>query len=258
MIDRATLSRRHLAALLLASPLVINSKAGWSDQNDPIVGRDVAFAQLTFPPFAALDAAQRFGYSAPSARQRSKAQIIIDATPTGPSPYAIAESFIDRFGRTDPDAISQWPAPKAWNPLIREFFSATSLRANNDMIDWCAAFVNWCIERNNNKGTNSAGSQSFVTSGLYRKTQQPSQGNVVVFTCYNRQTGASLGLGHVGFFKSFDSQDRVRVLGGNQSSDGRSSIICERQYLTTPFNVTRHVNGVAVPCIYRLNSFLVV
>ena len=254
----AALSRRRLAALLLASPLVIHSRAGWSDPGDPVVGRDVAFAQLKFPPFAALDAAQRFGYSAPSYEQKRNAQRILDTTPTGPSPYDIAKSFIDRFARTDPEVISQWPAPRAWNPIITQFFSATSLRVNNDMIDWCAAFVNWCLERNNKRGTKSASSQSFVTSGLYRRTDQPSAGDVAVFTCYNKQSGANLGLGHVAFFSSFAGSDRIRVLGGNQSSNGNSSIISERLYLAVPFDVIRHINGVAVPCIYRLNSFLVV
>jgi uncharacterized protein (TIGR02594 family) len=187
-----------------------------------------------------------------------KAQEIIDATPKGPTPFVIAKSFVDRFAKTDPEAISQWPAPKNWNPLVKGFFSATSLRVNNDMIDWCAAFVNWCIERNNIKGTNSAASQSFVTAGLYQKVQQPTQGNLVVFTCYDKQSGKNLGIGHVAFYEAPAGEDRIRVIGGNQSADGHSSIISERTFLTTPFEVRRHVGGEYVPCIYKLNSFLTV
>lgn len=252
------LSRRDLSLLLLASPLAMDPSAGLASPSDPVVGQDVGFEQLTFPPFDALDQPELFGYSPATAAQREKAQRIIEATPKGPTPFAIAKSFIDRFANADPDAISQWPAPKTWNPLVKEFFSATSLRVNNDMVDWCAAFVNWCIERNSIKGTNSARSQSFVEANVYKKIDQPAQGNLVVFTCYDKQSGNKLGIGHVAFFETALGNNQIRVIGGNQSADGHSSIISERTFLTTPFEVRRHVGAEYVPCIYRLNSFLAV
>ncbi len=252
------LSRRELSLLLVTFPIVFEASAAMADDADPVVGKDVGFDQLAFPTFDSLDDAEIQGYNPPSEAQRVKARSIIDATPKGPTPFDVAKSFIDRYGKTDPEAISQWPAPAAWNPVVKDFFDATSLRVNNDMVDWCAAFVNWCIVRNNKKGTNSAASQSFVAPGLYRKVSDPSPGNVVVFTCYDKQAGKSLGLGHVAFFEAAAGDNRIRVLGGNQSADGHSSIISERTFLTTPFDVRRHVGGEYVPCVYRLNSFLAV
>jgi uncharacterized protein (TIGR02594 family) len=252
------LSRRHISLLLLSSPLSFYSRAAWADPVDPVIGQEVTFEQLTFPTFDSLDDPELQGYKRPTAVQQAKAQSVIDATPKGPTPFDIAKSFIDRYEKSDPEAISQWPAPSTWNPLVKEFFSATSLRVNNDMVDWCAAFVNWCIERNSKKGTNSAASQSFVTSGMYKKVSQPSPGNLVVFTCYEKQSGKNLGIGHVAFFEAASGSDKIRVVGGNQSVDGHSSIISKRTYLTTPFDVHRHVGGEYLPCIYKLNSFLAI
>ena len=252
------LSRRALSLSLLTLPVVLNSSAAWADAADPVVGEDVSFDQLPLPPIDALDDPELFGYKPPTAAQRAKAQKIIDDTIKGPRPFDVAKSFIKRFAKSDPEAISQWPAPSTWNPLVKEFFSATYLRVNNDMVDWCAAFVNWCIERNNKKGTNSAASQSFVDSGMFKRVDTPAEGNLVVFTCYDKQSGKSLGLGHVAFYEASAGDNKIRVLGGNQSVDGHSSIISERLFLTTPFDVHRHVGGEYVPCVYKLNSFLAV
>jgi uncharacterized protein (TIGR02594 family) len=252
------LSRKDFLLTLGTLPLAFYARAALADDLDPVVGRDVRFEQLAMPPIETLDDAELFGYKPPTAAQLQKAQQIIDSTPKGPTPFDIAKSFVDRFFESDPEAISQWPSPSSWNPLVKEFFSATSLRANNDMIDWCAAFVNWCIERNNKKGTNSAASQSFVNQGLYKKTDQPKRGDLVVFTCYDKQSGKNLGLGHVAFFQESLANNQIQVIGGNQSANGHSSIISPRKFLTTPFNVYRHVGGEYVPCVYRLNSFLVI
>ncbi len=252
------ISRRALSLSMLAAFLVGVSRSARAERSDPVIGEAISFDQLSFPSLESLDDPELFGYEPATAAQLARARKIIDDTPKGPTPYDVARSFIDRFAKSDPDAISQWPAPATWNPLVKEFFSATSLRANNDMIDWCAAFVNWCIERDNKKGTNSAASQSFVNSGLYKKVVEPARGDLVVFTCYDKQSGKSLGLGHVAFFEERIGTDRILVVGGNQSADGHSSIISERQFLTTPFDVHRHVGGEYVPCVYKLNSFLVV
>jgi uncharacterized protein (TIGR02594 family) len=249
------ISRRTINFSMLATPLVLRSRMAYADEADPVVGQDIPFQQLAFPPIDSIDNEEPFGYSPPTEAQRSKAADIINATPKGPTAFDVAKSFITRFAKSDPDAISQWPAPQAWNPLVKEFFSATSLRVNNDMVDWCAAFVNWCIERNNKKGTNSAASQSFVNSGIFPRVETPKQGDLVVFTCYDKQSGKSLGLGHVAFFETPTGANTIRVIGGNQSADGHSSIISERQFLTTPFDVHRHVGGEYVACTYKLNGY---
>jgi uncharacterized protein (TIGR02594 family) len=252
------LSRRDLSISLLALPIAFRPLVASAQSGDPIVGKDMGFEQLTMPSVDSIDDPVLYGYKQATADQIAKARRIIDDTPKGPAPYDIAKSFVDRFFERDPEAISQWPAPSTWNPLVKEFFSATSLRANNDMIDWCAAFVNWCIERNNKKGTNSAASQSFVNKDPYKKTDQPKEGDLVVFTCYDKQSGKNLGIGHVAFFKVALGGDVIGVIGGNQSADGHSSIISPRKFLTAPFDVKRHVGGEYIPCVYKLNSFLVI
>jgi hypothetical protein len=103
------------------------------------VAEEESFVQLIYPPFGAIDQPEAFGYKKPTQEQREKAAKIISETPTGPTALAIARSFSDRFGSSDPNAISQWPAPAAWNPLIVEFFKSTTSPVNNDMVAWCAS-----------------------------------------------------------------------------------------------------------------------
>jgi hypothetical protein len=174
------ISRREVSLSLFALPLILHSSpSAWAGpDDDPVVGKDSHFDQLVMPPIKTLDDAELFGFRQPSGEQIAKAKQILDSTPKGPSPYAIARSFVDRFFEKDPEAISQWPAPSAWNPVVKEFFSATSQRVNNDMVSWCAAFANWCIERNNKKGTDSAASQSFAKTALYKKTDHPKEGDL--------------------------------------------------------------------------------
>ncbi|MCJ2103823.1 CHAP domain-containing protein [Methylobacterium sp. E-041] len=250
------LSRRALTfGVPLFGATVIGQKA-YAQPSGQTIGVDAEFDQLPLPPLSTLDDPEVYGYRKPNAEQMAKAKNILDSTPKGATPYAIAKSFIDRYSQSDPGAISQWPAPAAWNPVVKEFFSATSLRAQNDMINWCAAFANWCIERNNKKGTDSASSQSFVNSGKFLKINTPTQGDLVVFTCYDKQSGKTLGLGHVAFFESSLGNDQIMVVGGNQSADGHSSIISERRFSTKPFDSHRHVGEEYVPCTFALNSFL--
>jgi hypothetical protein len=91
-----------------------------------------------------------------------------------------------------------------------------------------------------------------------QRVEKPTQGNIVVFTCYDKSSGKNLGLGHVAFFKEVTGSNTIRVIGGNQSADGHKSIISERQFLTTPFDVGRHVGGEYVPCTYKLNGYFIV
>jgi uncharacterized protein (TIGR02594 family) len=217
-----------------------------------------SFDQLTFPPIEALDNPTQFGYEPATEEQKESSASIVRTTPKGPTPIAIAQSFVDRFSNDDPEAISQWPAPASWNPLIVEFFSATSLRANNDMIAWCAAFANWCIERSGRNGSRSASSQSFISKGDFKLTNDPNVGDLVVFTCYDKQTGHNLRLGHVAFVKTRPANGQFKIIGGNQSADGHSSIISVKNYPTEPFEVRRRTGGNYVATMMKINSFVVV
>jgi uncharacterized protein (TIGR02594 family) len=216
---------------------------------------DLTFDQLIYPPIEALDDPQPFGYKPATEAQKKRAKEIVDGTPKGPRPIDIAQSFVDRFYAKEPEAISQWPAPANWNPLIVDFFGATSYRANNDMIAWCAAFANWCLERSGRTGSRSAASQSFLSKD-FKATNDPKPGDLAVFTCYDKASGKSLGLGHVTFFKGTISNTRIRVVGGNQSGDGHSSIISEREFSTVDRDVRRHVGNNYVLCTMKFNTYL--
>ncbi|HVW54134.1 MAG TPA: CHAP domain-containing protein [Rhizobiaceae bacterium] len=246
------LSRRSVSIGLLSMPFV--AKAAQAHADD-ISDAEQPFFQLSYPAVEALDNPQPFGYSEPTEEQKEHVREILAGTPSGPKPIDIMQSFVDRFFKTDPDAISQWPEPAAWNPLVVEFFRATTTHATNDMIAWCAASANWCIERAGLNGSRSAGSQSFL-SKKFARTKSPQRGDLAVFTCYKKGTQESLGLGHVTFFKEKISDNLIRCVGGNQSADGRSSIISEKAFITSDRIVHRHVGKKYVPCTMRLNSFI--
>src|ERR1041385_5015709 len=78
----------------------------------------------------------------------------------------------------------RWPRKDVYNPLIVEFFSAPAYRASNDMIAWCAAFVNWCVERSNRTGRRSPASQSFLNQKIFKQVTSARVGDLVVFTCH--------------------------------------------------------------------------
>lgn len=246
------LTRRDLLAGLALSPLALASVSCRAQD----VGPSEEFSELVYPDFASLDSYQLFGDKAPNKAQREKAAAIIQGTPTGPTPFAIAKSFVDRYTTQDPQAISQWPKPAAWNPLVVQFFSATAYKANNDLTPWCAAFANWCLERAGKKGSRSAGSQSFLDQKYFKQTSEPKTGDLAIFTCYDLVSKKSLGLGHVGFFKEKLADGRIGVLGGNQSVEGKSSIICEKPYSIGDVGLKRTINGKKVPCTMRLNTYI--
>lgn len=226
--------------------------SGVDSSNAPL---DESLTQLEYPPFTMLDGATLFGKGMPSSLDIKRVKDIVDATPKGPTPIAIAQSFVDRFYDSNARAISQWPTPAAWNPLIVEFFRSTTLKANNDLVAWCAAFANWCLDRSGKIGSRSAASQSFLGND-FEKTSTPRIGDLAIFTCYRPGTAKSVGLGHVGFVASLPSANFVEVLGGNQSGDGHSSIISRKKYSIADRSVYRTVKGKRELCTMRLNTYV--
>jgi len=100
------------------------------------------------------------------------------------------------------------------NPRVVDYLRSTNLGApdsSNDETPWCSAFVNWCVEKSGNAGTDSAWARSWLNWG--RKTDIPVVGGIVVF-----ERGASSG--HVAFFVS-KTATTIKVLGGNQSDSVR-------------------------------------
>nr|WP_199043501.1 CHAP domain-containing protein [Dyella sp. ASV24] len=224
---------------------------------------DETFAQLAYSPLSDVQVTPHGvsshsgnhveGTSPPPSDVVSQTADIIKATPVGPHPIDVAQSFVIRFYADQPALISQWPDPKPWNPLIVDFFSATDDHAVNDMVPWCAAFVNWCLVRTGGKGSGSPSSQSFLGAS-FTPTSVPRVGDLVVFTCYDLQ-GKDLGIGHVAFLRALPRGDTIPVVGGNQSLDGHSSIICERDY-PVACRTSRLVDGQRIPCIMRLRAYV--
>jgi uncharacterized protein (TIGR02594 family) len=217
-------------------------------------GSDQLLVPQDSPMISDLTKLHPFGSHPASVAEIAKANNIIANTPTGPRPIDIAQSFVDRFYKAYPHAISEWPKAESWNPLIAKFFDATSTRTEQDTVAWCAAFVNWCLERAGKPATRSSGSQSFVTTKLFKVTQIPIEGDIAVFTCCAKGTTSSLGVGHVTFFKGAAAGNKFVGLGGNQA--GKTLSIISEQ--TFPFNFpsSRVVGGRRVPVDYRISKFL--
>lgn len=95
------------------------------------------------------------------------------------------------------------------NPRVLEYLRSTNLSApysSSDETPWCSAFVNWCVEKSGNAGTDSAWARSWLNWG--RKTDNPVTGCIVVFE-------RGVNSGHVTFFVS-KTAGQIKVLGGNQ------------------------------------------
>ena len=95
------------------------------------------------------------------------------------------------------------------NPRIIEYHSVTNLKAQEDEVPWCAAFVCWCLEKSGFKSTKSAWARSYLNYG--EKLDHPKEGAIMVF-----QRGEDSG--HVGFYIGED-KDFFHILGGNQHDE---------------------------------------
>lgn len=86
-----------------------------------------------------------------------------------------------------------------------------SLQAQDETA-WCAAFVNWCLEKAGKQGTEKANARSYLNYGSRVNASQVKQGDIVVFW-----RGDPKGWqGHVGFVDRV-TDNYVYCLGGNQS-----------------------------------------
>ena len=105
------------------------------------------------------------------------------------------------------------------NPRIIEYHSSCTLKAQEDEIPWCSAFVNWCLKQAGLKNNKSAWARSFENYG--QKLDTPKIGCIVVFDWGD-------GSGHVGFVTGWTGTT-VTVLGGNQSDSVCSATFSRRQ-----------------------------
>ena len=85
---------------------------------------------------------------------------------------------------------------------------------NSDETPWCAAFMNWCIEKAGYAGTNSAWALSWKNWGQEASKRR---GRIAVFERYVVDDGTTHTYGHVGFYLGM-IDGKISLLGGNQSN----------------------------------------
>ncbi|MDD2902008.1 MAG: TIGR02594 family protein [Syntrophales bacterium] len=106
--------------------------------------------------------------------------------------------------------VRETPDPDTDNPRILAYHRSTCGQASSEEVPWCSAFVNWCIEQSELKGTRSARAVSWLRWG--RPLAEPRPGCIVVLWRSNNPEE-----GHVGFYWGAEG-DRILLLGGNQQN----------------------------------------
>ena len=101
---------------------------------------------------------------------------------------------------------------KGTNPEVMQFFHKSGFPLiSNDEVNWCAAFVNFCMEKEGYSHPNSLLARSWLKTG--KPVKNPKPGDLVIFW-REKQSGWK---GHVGFFIKEDiTNGLIYVFGGNQ------------------------------------------
>ena len=179
---------------------------------------------VPFPPTYRL-----FGTKPALGPEEDQARAILATAPKGKTLIETARYFEQLSLKNAEDQMynAQWPT--RWNPVIIGFYQSTSLSDSyvykkGDTIDWCAAFINWCLRQGGYKRTSSAMSGSFrLNGGLGKPTSSPTAGDIIVFKKADKDE-AAVGFGHVGIFVE-DAPGGFKVLGGNQKAGRRYSSV---------------------------------
>jgi uncharacterized protein (TIGR02594 family) len=93
--------------------------------------------------------------------------------------------------------------------VLATFLSAGGVEIDPSQTAWCAAFVNATLTKTGLDGTGALNARSFLDWGT--EITSPQLGDVVVLS-----RGDNPAQGHVGFFKGFDADGNILILGGNQ------------------------------------------
>ncbi len=93
--------------------------------------------------------------------------------------------------------------------VLATFLSAGGVEIDPSQTAWCAAFVNAVLTKTGLDGTGALNARSFLDWGT--EITSPQLGDVVVLS-----RGDNPAQGHVGFFKGFDADGNILILGGNQ------------------------------------------
>jgi uncharacterized protein (TIGR02594 family) len=182
------------------------------------------FASATLPDYGALLGPAGLtpqGLATPLPKEVAMARDIMAQAPSG-KPHEIM-AWLEALRETNQDGERYNEGWRdRWNPLIVGFFAGTGLTPSGDQTPWCAACINWCIERAGLKGTGSASSGSFRNG---RGPSSPILGDVAVF----RDDSRGPGRGHVGFYVGGGGPD-ITVLGANQLNERGHHGICRKAY----------------------------
>lgn len=123
------------------------------------------------------------------------------------------------------EGIKEIPGSKS-NPRIVEYHQHTSLKADDEAVPWCAAFICWCIDKAHEYGwigsssTNKATARSYLTWGVSSR-KNPAKGDIAIFS-----RGTSKTSGHVTFFCEYTKFGvMVKCYGGNQGD-----AVCYAEY----------------------------
>lgn len=105
---------------------------------------------------------------------------------------------------------------KETNPDVLKYFSETGFSfIHDDETPWCAAFLNWVLQKAGYSFLMKLNARSFLTFGT--ETKNPTLGDIVVLW----RISPTAWQGHVGLFIK-ETNNLVYILGGNQ--DGEVSI----------------------------------
>jgi uncharacterized protein (TIGR02594 family) len=104
------------------------------------------------------------------------------------------------------------------NPYItalwEEIGYVTNASALADETAWCAVFVGAILKRSGNMYIQTSGSQNYSNYGTPVELEDLQKGDIVVFY----RNGSESGFGHVGFATGNYDDERIEILGGNQSN----------------------------------------
>lgn len=111
------------------------------------------------------------------------------------------------------------------NPEVLKYFAETGHNwVKDDETAWCAAFVNWVLEKAGKEGTGRLNARSFLHIG--KQVSKPSPGDLVILW---RESPLSWK-GHVGIFCR-EQGHYIYILGGNQNNSVSIKAYQKRQLL---------------------------
>lgn len=216
------MDRRTILKAGILGPTLLSLRPLFAQDKDDEVDYDDI--ETPFPPTYRL-----FGTKPALGPEEEQAREILAKAPIGKTLLETAQYFEQLTIKNQEGHMynAQWPT--RWNPVIVGFYQSSNVNESyvyrkGDTIDWCAAFLNWCLGRGGYKRTNNAMSGSFrLGKGLGKVTTSPKPGDIIVFKKADPQE-AKVGFGHVGIFVE-EVPGGFKVLGGNQKAGKRYSSV---------------------------------